>query len=59
MDRGVMDDVPGIESRLQAYCVKRKIGKGSYGEVFLVTTRDGKKKVSMRLFLKGAHHCCL
>ena len=33
--------------RLQAYTVQRQIGKGSYGEVFLVTTRDGKKKVKL------------
>lgn len=36
----VLDD-----SRLQGYNVKKLIGKGSYGEVFLVMTRDGRKKV--------------
>ena len=35
--------VPGMES----YSVKRLIGKGSYGEVFLVAARDGKKKVGI------------
>lgn len=33
------------DSRLRAYSVKRQIGKGSYGAVFLVTVQDGKKKV--------------
>lgn len=32
-------------SRLQSYSLKKLIGKGSYGEVFLVTIGAGKKKV--------------
>lgn len=30
---------------MESYSVKRLIGKGSYGEVFLVAAREGKKKV--------------
>ena len=41
------------DSRLQAYSVKRKIGKGSYGEVFLVAVQDGKKKVKLLLCSHG------
>ena len=33
--------------RLQAYTIRKQIGKGSYGQVFLVTVKDERKKVGV------------
>lgn len=38
--------------RLQAYNVEKKIGQGSYGEVFLVTTQNDKKKVCASVIVR-------
>ena len=42
----------GSSERLKAYSLLRRIGKGSYGEVYLVAVEDGKKQVQGR----GIHH---
>ena len=46
-----MAGVSGGCSRLAKYTVKKSVGKGSYGEVFLVTHKEDGKQVLMP--------CCL